>query len=1559
MATRRKSGRSSGVFHASSTATADEISDLIKLPDLDDETLLKTLRARCQKDNYFTFVGPVLISINPYKWLDIYTEDVMLSYNEQLLGDCEPHIFGTAEAAYRSMTRQRKPQAVVISGESGAGKTEAAKLIMKYIFQAAAVAKKVKTHSDTDTLTDRIMATSAVLEAFGNAKTVRNDNSSRFGKYTELQFDPLGQPAGAMIRHYLLEKTRIVQQAPGERSYHIFYQLLAGATAEQKKSMQLLEPEAYRYLSGGKCLKVDGVNDKKLFQETLDSLLKIGLEDTEVQQLFRTLSAIMLLGNMDFGEDKDGNALMPEASKDLVNQVASLLGVSSPEANLTSQLGETLLSRTITAGANRAGGRGSVMKVPNTPAQAGEARDSLAKSIYNRVFVWLIERMNAQIRGNPKDIDCSIGILDIYGFEIFEHNSLEQLCINFTNEKLQHGFIQMIFVTEQTIYKDEGIEWTDVAFKDNYPCVKLIEDRKTGILPMLDEACAVPNGDDKKWVLTLIQNHKGNAYFEVPRIGGDDKFVVKHYAGNVLYQSAGCVDKNRDFLQGMVDDLMQSSDHEFIRQLFTLQLTSATEASTAGAGKNSRAKNTVAYHFRSDLMDLMKLLESSNRHYVRAIKPNSQKKANVVDDQMVLEQLKYNGVQETIRVRKSGYPYRYNFEDFIQRYFILLEVGASRKYSPKDFTQRLVGKAGIEGGPEVWQAGKTLVFFKNDNAIAALETMRTVQLNERIVKCQAMWRKFIGRKHFLEMKASSVILQKNMRRFVCLVRYKRVRAALLSIQALTRGFLARLVCRRQRRWVVMCQSLTRRWIYRRAYRMLQQVRGESAVEIQRHIKGYIWRHRYRLFHKRWERLQANVRGFLARRKLHIMLRGFRRLQAVVRMRAVRAQYRRDRADIIKTQAEVRRRLERLHFLHTKRLLTRVAACVRRFQALVRFRIMMRGFIRLQGVVRMRIARAEYRRDYRNVVLSQAIARRMITRRRFLYVRACIVRMQKHVRGMQARARYLIMRTGFIALQALHRMHMARAQYRIDRRHVILCQNSVRRHICRRSYLALLGLRHVCASYIQASVRRYQAQEAFRALRQTTVLCQEVLRAHLAVKRYRKAIQPLRAYPLSCGAVYAAVSHERRRPLPLPMTYAGASRAEHMWHLEGQYRRYRQVTTHLKHFKEQGAAQLAEMKELEGMLATIQTDLTREKGKLEEAEKENKRLTSNLSNVEWRLDEQNVARDKAEALVNISPSMMTSKSTQEKQFDEVINPSEAMAALNFEDMSALESCAPVLAKASNSIASPRAFAGESVTPTVAATAPQGVKGALSRFEEKKPEAAPSSSPLRTVAEKKASPAVSEKPAAAAAVGTPSPTGVKGALSRFEEKKPEAAPSSSPLRTVAEKKASPAVSEKPAAAAAVGMPSPTGVKGALSRFEEKKPEAAPSSPLRTVAEKKASPAVSEKPAAAAAVGMPSPTGVKGALSRFEEKKPEAAPSSPLAQPSEIKKNRNMFEEQSKAEQKQPPAGASQISQLSKQFGGQKMPAPARKDNAAEDKSHGAAEEGKPTVGKLSNLKAMFGG
>ncbi|KAJ6159640.1 hypothetical protein N7497_004177 [Penicillium chrysogenum] len=680
------------------------VSDLTLLSKISNEAINDNLKLRFEHDEIYTYIGHVLVSVNPFRDLGIYTDTVLDSYRGKNRLEVPPHVFGVAESAYYNMKSYKDNQCVIISGESGAGKTEAAKRIMQYIASVSGGGD-----SSIQETKDMVLATNPLLESFGNAKTLRNNNSSRFGKYLELEFNSNGEPVGANITNYLLEKSRVVGQITNERNFHIFYQLTKGAPQKYRDSFGLQQPQSYLYTSRSKCFDVPGIDDVAEFKDTLDAMRVIGMSDAEQDNVFRMLAAILWIGNVQFTEDDSGNATISDQS--VVDFVAYLLEVDSAQVNkaLTIRLMETA----------RGGRRGSVYEVPLNRVQASAVRDALAKGIYFNLFDWIVERVNQSLTARGS-ITNSIGILDIYGFEIFEKNSFEQLCINYVNEKLQQIFIQLTLKAEQDEYAREQIKWTPIQYFDNKVVCSLIEDKRP-------PWCAA----DQTFVgrLNFLSQ---NPNFE----GRQGQFIIKHYAGDVGYAVEGMTDKNKDQLLKDLLNLAQSSSNEFVHTLFPNQVNQ----------DDKRRPPTAGDKIKASANDLVATLMKAQPSYIRTIKPNDNKAPKEYNVGNVLHQIKYLGLQENVRIRRAGFAYRQTFDKFTERFYLL---------SPKtSYAGDYTWTGDVESGakqilkdtripPEEYQMGITKVFVKTPETLFALEAMRDKYWHNMAIRIQRAWRNYL------------------------------------------------------------------------------------------------------------------------------------------------------------------------------------------------------------------------------------------------------------------------------------------------------------------------------------------------------------------------------------------------------------------------------------------------------------------------------------------------------------------------------------------------------------------------------------------------------------------------------------------------------------------------------------------------------------------------------------------------------------------------------------------------------------------------------------------------
>ncbi|EDW50033.1 unconventional myosin IC isoform X1 [Drosophila sechellia] len=736
-----------------------------------EEAFIGNLKKRFQEDLIYTYIGQVLISVNPYKQLPIYTDDHVKPYRNKHFYEMPPHIFAVTDNAFRSLIEENRGQCVLISGESGSGKTEASKKVLQFIAACSG------NQTTVEGVKDKLLKSNPVLEAFGNAKTNRNDNSSRFGKYMDIQFDFKGAPIGGNILNYLLEKSRVVAQMGGERNFHIFYQLLAGADEALLQELRLERAlDTYSYLTDGLNGSVTSINDADSFKQVQQALTVIDFSKEEQREIFGIVASILHLGNVGFTE-VEGNAKVN--SRDLVVTAARLLGVNA------SELEAALTHRTIDA-------RGDVVTSPLNQELAIYARDALAKAVYDRLFSWLVQRLNISLQAKETRASRNnvMGILDIYGFEIFQKNSFEQFCINFCNEKLQQLFIELTLKSEQDEYRREGIEWIPVEYFDNKVICNLIEEKHKGIISILDEECLRPGEPTDKTFLEkltqkLAQHHHYVCHEKAPahikKIMLRDEFRLVHYAGEVTYSVNGFLDKNNDLLFRDLKETLSKAGNGIVRSCFPEKEL-----------RSLKRPETAITQFRASLNNLMDILMCKEPSYIRCIKPNDLQTANVFNDELVLHQVKYLGLMENLRVRRAGFAYRRAYELFLERYKSLSKStwpNYKGPGGPKAGVQQLVKDLGWD--EEKYRVGETKLFIRWPRTLFDTEDAYQEKKHEIAAIIQAHWKGLMQRRKYLKLRAQVIILQSYCRRKLAQQAAKKRREAADKIRAFIKGFITR------------------------------------------------------------------------------------------------------------------------------------------------------------------------------------------------------------------------------------------------------------------------------------------------------------------------------------------------------------------------------------------------------------------------------------------------------------------------------------------------------------------------------------------------------------------------------------------------------------------------------------------------------------------------------------------------------------------------------------------------------------------------------------------------
>ncbi|XP_028280833.1 myosin IEb [Parambassis ranga] len=713
------------------------VDDMVLLSKINEDAITDNLKKRYMDDYIFTYIGPVLISVNPFKQLPYFTDREVELYQGAAQYENPPHIYALADNMYRNMMIDSENQCVIISGESGAGKTVAAKYIMSYVSKVSGGGDKVQHVKDI------ILQSNPLLEAFGNAKTVRNNNSSRFGKYFEIQFSRGGAPDGGKISNFLLEKSRVVSQNQGERSFHIYYQLLEGASGEQRENLGVTTADYYYYLNQSGTYTVEDVSDKKEFTDTLEAMAVVGLSVEDQDSVLQLVAGILHLGNISFREE---NNYAVVESQDFLAFPSYLLGI--PQDGLCSKLTSRIMD-------SKWGGKTESISVTLNTEQACFSRDALSKALYSRLFDFLVDCVNRAMQKDQEELN--IGVLDIYGFEIFQKNGFEQFCINFVNEKLQQIFIELTLKAEQDEYVQEGIRWNPIEYFNNKVVCDLIESKLNppGIMSILDDVCATMHAKGEGADQTLLQKLQGQIGTHEHFSSWNRGFIIHHYAGKVSYDVSGFCERNRDVLFNDIIELMQSSEFPFIRALFpeNLEAEKRGRPTTAGS-KIKKQANT-----------LVQTLMKCTPHYIRCIKPNETKRSRDWEENRVRHQVEYLGLKENIRVRRAGYAYRRVFSKFLQRYAILTrETWPHWRGEERQGVMHLLNSVNMD--QDQFQLGKSKVFIKAPESLFLLEEMRERKYNGYARVIQKAWRKHIAVRKYVKMReeASDILLNKKERR---------------------------------------------------------------------------------------------------------------------------------------------------------------------------------------------------------------------------------------------------------------------------------------------------------------------------------------------------------------------------------------------------------------------------------------------------------------------------------------------------------------------------------------------------------------------------------------------------------------------------------------------------------------------------------------------------------------------------------------------------------------------------------------------------------------------------
>ncbi|XP_006859522.1 PREDICTED: unconventional myosin-Ia [Chrysochloris asiatica] len=751
------------------------VEDLILLEPLAEESLLKNLQLRYENKEIYTYIGNVVISVNPYQQLPIYGPEFIAKYRDYTFYELKPHIYALANVAYQSLRDRDRDQCILITGESGSGKTEASKLVMSYV---AAVCGKGE---QVNSVKEQLLQSNPVLEAFGNAKTIRNNNSSRFGKYMDIEFDFKGSPLGGVITNYLLEKSRVVKQLKGERNFHIFYQLLAGADAQLLKALKLeRETSHYAYLNR-EISRVDGMDDVSNFRDVQNAMTVIGFSEEEIRQVLEVTAMVLKLGNVELADEFQANGTQASGIRDGrgIQEIGEMMSLNSKE------LERALCSRTMETAKEK------VVTALNI-IQAQYARDALAKNIYNRLFNWIVYRINESIKVGTGEKKKVMGVLDIYGFEILQDNSFEQFVINYCNEKLQQVFIEITLKEEQEEYKREGIPWTKVDYFDNGIICNLIEHNQRGILAMLDEECLRPGVvSDSTFLAKLNQLFSKHGHYEskvtqnaqrqYDHTMGLSCFRICHYAGKVTYNVSSFIDKNNDLLFRDLSQAMWKAKHPLLKSLFP-----------EGDPKQSSLKRppTAGAQFKNSVAILMKNLYSKNPNYIRCIKPNEHQQRGQFSSELVATQARYLGLLENVRVRRAGYAHRQVYWPFLERYRMLTRsTWPSWNGEDREGVKKILEELNVAS--EELAFGKTKIFIRSPKTLFHLEEQRRLRIQQLATLIQKTYRGWRCRTHYQQMRKSQILISAWFRGNMQKQRYGKMRASALLIQAFVRGWKAR------------------------------------------------------------------------------------------------------------------------------------------------------------------------------------------------------------------------------------------------------------------------------------------------------------------------------------------------------------------------------------------------------------------------------------------------------------------------------------------------------------------------------------------------------------------------------------------------------------------------------------------------------------------------------------------------------------------------------------------------------------------------------------------------
>ena len=980
--------------HPFDPSHAEDFDDASFINNLHEAPLLYLLLKRFSRGDIYTYCSDVLISVNPYKLIHgMYSEEKLRSVFDASSSvgapgsGLSPHVYNVADKAYHVMMKgvpgraSRKNQSVIISGESGAGKTEAAKQVMKYLIAASRLTCGGSSDGTDVSIQASLLQSNVILEAFGNAKTLRNDNSSRFGKYIKLCYDDTHALRNAYTEHFLLEKTRVLQADSGERNYHVFYQLLAGLDDETKAELHLTTASDYKMLNCGGTLSVDGVDDGAEFAALKTSLSTIGLTEVETSELFKLLAALLHLGNMEFvGGGEDGARATIETPSITMDDLAALLGVE--RCNLENAV-------TIR---NVRSGRGSLMSMMLSFEQARQGVMALTKHMYGELFAWLVDKINVSNASDDDDssnnsdgrpssdgkANAFIGILDIFGFEIMKLNSLSQLCINFANEKLQQQFNHQIFTLEKVLYSEEEIPASFITFHDNQPVIDLLEKKPVGIIRLLEEQSLLSRKPNTAQLVSSFDRlHEGkHPNYQKARFG-NDTFLVKHFAGDVLYTADDLIAKNNDSLHDDLKILLGSSTNGFVVNTCTshkqsgqpgyvVSVRDITEGDPeSGGGVIGKAKlaatNTVTSVFRTQLQNLVATLTSTEPHYIKCIKPNSSKSPVNANDALVLEQLRYSGVLEVVRIRREGFPIRFTFSDFHRRYEVLChdhrEFPPSRSATSEESSKVVDFICSRCLEPEDFECGKTMIFMRN-GIQEKLDAFIQKIYRSMAIKIQARHRTHAAVRTLGAQRISAMRLQALSRMAMCAKKYGKQKETAVFIQAFARCQSNRRNFARQKESASKIASRVRAHQCSESYRQLR-----ATIMVQAYARKWKAKKQLAKVQKAQTVLSANARARQAKKQFNEAKDSAVLLQSLERQRIVQSEFSKKKETAVAFQSMYRMHHEKEDFAAKKAAAIKIEAAQRKAKDLQDFNEKKSAALALHTIVRrfLAVAKLEHKK----------------------------------------------------------------------------------------------------------------------------------------------------------------------------------------------------------------------------------------------------------------------------------------------------------------------------------------------------------------------------------------------------------------------------------------------------------------------------------------------------------------------------------------------------------------------------------------------------------------------